>query len=237
MFQRSFLRPWASETPPEACLDSLLQKLPAGRQFSRRLTFAERLALTLADAEPQEHLTLTSVSLNRDELATAWSRFRKRIAREPRMPDNLVYVAVPAQSAGNAGCHLHCLLWTGYLHLPTVAGHAQGAGFGRNVKIAKVGVTPRDKLRVTTYVLGQRESVFGSRHNVENGAPPASKRAYLRPHTATLATLAPEVLSAFDRAQSQHLSDDELAGSCPLFNRRYRDLNVASYRSSDREVA
>jgi hypothetical protein len=236
MFSDRFRRPWAPETPSEACLDSLLHKLPAGRPFSRRLILAERLALTLADAKPQRHLTLTSVSLDRDELATAWSRFRKRIARERRMPDNLVYVGVPVQSTG-AGYHLHLLLWADYLHSATLKGHARATGFGPNLRIRRIGESPRDKVRTTTYVLGQCEAVFGSRHHLSNAARPKSKRAYLRPHDATLAKVAPEVLSAFHRAKAQHLSDDELAQTCPLFNGRYRHPNVSSYRSSELEVA
>jgi hypothetical protein len=228
--KHSFLRLWAPETPPETRLISLLYGLPAGRRFSRRLTLAERLALTLADAKPQRHLTLTSVSLGRDELAAAWSLFRKRIARERRMPDNLVYVGVPAQSAGNAGYHLHLLLWGGYLHDATLRGHARQTGFGTNLRNTPIGGSPRDKLSTTSYVLGQCESIFGSRHHLGNAARPKGKRAYLRPHDATLAAVAPEVLSAFDRAQSKHLSDDELAQSCPLFSRSYRDPGVVTDR-------
>jgi hypothetical protein len=228
-----FLRPWAPETPPEACLDSLLHKLPAGQRFSRRLTPAERLALTLADAKPERHLTLTSASLDRHELAAAWSRFRKRIARERRMPYNVVYVGVPAKSTGAAGYHLHLLLWTDYLHFATLKGHARETGFGTNLRISEIGRSPRDKLRSTRYVLGQSEPIFGSRHHLGNAARPKGKRPYLRPHDATLATAAPEVLSAFKRAQSQLLSDDELAQTCPLFSKRYSQPDVAVYRSSD----
>ena len=153
------------------------------------------------------------------------------------MPDHLVYVAVPARSEHSAGHHLHCLLWKDYLHLPTLIGHARDTGFGTSVDIREIGDDPRDKLRVTSYVLGQTESVFGSKGHVGNAPRPKGKRAYLRPHDATLVRVAPEVLSAIDRAQSAHLSDDELAQTCPLFSRRNRHPNVASYRSSERKVA
>jgi hypothetical protein len=232
----SFRRPYAPSTPPEGSLHSLLYAVLLGRPFSRKLTSTERLALALADAKPRRHLTLTSDSLDRDEICEAWLSLRKRLARERRMPNKLVYVAVAVRSTDNDGHHLHCLLWGDYLHLPTIAGHARAVGFGMQLKIPVVGPTPQDALRVTQYVLGQCEPVFGSRHHLRNLPQPKGKRSYLRPHATTLASVAPEVLSAFDRATNQHPSDRALALSCPLFNKNYDHPYVSSYRLEKQEV-
>jgi hypothetical protein len=154
-------RHWAPETPPESSQPSLLHGIKVGKEFHRRLTRAERLAIAIAGASPRRHLTLGSRDLDREGVARAWCLLRQRVARARRMPDRLVYFAVPARSADADGYHLHCLLWGDYLHRAPLIGHAKAAGFGEVLDIQWIGETPWDRLGVACYVLGQCEPVFG----------------------------------------------------------------------------
>jgi hypothetical protein len=231
-----FRRLYSPTTPPETSLSSLVHGLRKGHPFQRPLTQHERLTLALAGTEPHSHLTLTSAALSRAEVAKSWRLFRQRLVRESKMPDALVYLAVPARSLTADGYHLHVLVWNGYLHLSVLKGHARATGFGDNVRVERIRPTVEDYLRVTSYVLGQQTPVFGRGQHVENGPVERSKRRYLRPHDTTLNEHAPEVLHALELATSQAVTDEMLVSASPFFSKSMSRLKEGSIEVRDREI-
>jgi hypothetical protein len=185
-----------------------------GAELPRRLTRNERVALAVASASPTHHLVVTTAEHSREELAKAWRRFVRRIERR-RGHKPLIYVGSFAKGYGNAGWHLHLLLWD-WPHLPTYLGQAREVGLGW-VVVRPIKQTPIDALAAARYVLGQQEPVFGSRAHRRHVQRAKFERAFITPQRETLERWKPDLFVALNMAQSESVSDMELLVRLPNF--------------------
>jgi hypothetical protein len=209
-----------AKSHPERDLFSTSVAISKGLPFSRPLTRAERLALAVTASRPSHHLTIHSRQLGRDEMANAWRCFVKRIdrAREGR---RLVYLATLAKSQTHDGYHVHALLWE-FLYARIAHKHCRELGLGKP-HLSRVPSWREDSLtalRMTSYVLGQHEAIFGTTHHQRHAARSPNARRLLSPLPSTLAKKAPALLSALESGKDKSVSDLELANALPKFIRR-----------------
>ncbi len=205
------------EADPSQAAVAIQQRLP----FSRPLTHAERLAVAISAIAPSHFLTIDSRHHDRDAFVASWRRLVKRLARlRGRSRRPLIYVATIAKSKRpNGGYHLHALLWE-YLHLPVLRKHVRASGLGHpDIRhVPSPGADYTQVLRVTAYVLGQHEPVFGNRHSGRHYPRRQGARRYLLPQRATLRNHHPSLLAALERAESLTVTDDVLVRAVPKFS-------------------
>ena len=211
--------------------------LRIGRPLARPLTGPERLVVGVTLARPLYFLTLDSPDLTRAEIAREWAKLTKRIERSRPTRRPLVYFSCFAQG-GNGGYHAHVLLWD-FLHIGMLRGHLRKLDFGHpnverlpppNVEIrpptAEEHVREeQDLVRVVgavSYVVGQYQPVFGSRHHARHVPRERNKRRFVYPLPSTLARWRPELLAALTAAKDRSVQDVQLARRLPRFSKRER---------------
>jgi hypothetical protein len=193
-----------------------LGKLQRGQNLERPLTSLERIALAVASTQPTHHLTLGSANLSEPELAAAFGRLLPRIQRRksrPKLP--LIYFGAYAEGRGQGGCHLHLLLWE-RPYIPSYRAQARIEAIG-NVHAVQVTNDPINTLRACRYVLGQQESVLGSRHHERHQARDKHQRRFVSNQARTLHEHHPELFRATQAAKDQSVSDKTLFASLPRF--------------------
>lgn len=213
-----FYRPFHPETAPESSLQALIRSFALGRTPTRPLTATERLVLTLSAAEPQRHLIIPAPYHDRAGATSGWSSLKKRLGRSRSQP-RIAYVGTLTKALGAAGWHFHFLLWGDHVYWEPLTGHCRTVGLGYP-RISSIKATPQDQLMCTSYVLGQNVRVFDDRHAGQDLRSEVASRgswSLLRQHESTLASIAPEVLSALQNARDQSWSDIELCRASPLF--------------------
>ena len=194
---------------PERSIKGTAHAITSGQSFGRRLTQQERRTLAIAATSPKKHLTVHSKDLSRTEMAAKWELFVKRINSDKTGPGPLIYVTTLACSAGASRYHLHALLWDQYLHYPIFHKAARELGLGK----PKFTPIPTQRgscetvLRMTAYVLGQHEQVFGNAPHKRHDPLPKHGRRLLKPQGATLQRWQPEVFEALRDADCRSISD------------------------------
>lgn len=177
----------------------------------------ERLTLAVTAARPERFLTLDSLALSYDQAAAAFHALIKNLNRKPKVAAPIIYFACIARSTGHEGHHVHALLWT-FLHQPTLIGAASELGFGKTSHIKACPTSsPAVRLNAVGYVLGQKESVLDSEQHLRHEPHPPRKRHFLYPQRETLATHAPQLLSALEQARDRTVTDAELISAASLF--------------------
>lgn len=201
--------------------DSVRYAVERRRELARPLTIEERRAAAVLISQPTHGLTISSVIEDPAEHSEAFTRFRKRIDRHLGRP--WVYVAVPAREKNAKRFHLHCLHWE-YIPGGSLRKHSRGSGLGVNPYFERIAdQSVFDQGDQVLYALAQNEPLFGSTHHRRHRPPPKHSKVFRCPKDKTLDAQRPELLSAFQRAENQSISDLELlsmAGADPFFNRR-----------------
>jgi hypothetical protein len=224
-------RPNTLRDHPERDPNLALIALERGYPLGRRLTKNERLALAVASARPTHHMTLTTSDMTQPELADAFDLLKLRIERSRKSRNfRLVYFGVYAQGKGDGGCHLHLLLWQ-WPYIPLWLGHARDLGIGR-LKVKRISPsTPDNVLRTVGYVLGQNESVFGTRKQYENEPREKHKHGFAKNHATTLEKHNPELLRAIELAKDKSLSGETLYAQLPRFIRTYTTSSPTGFET------
>jgi hypothetical protein len=185
--------------------------------FKRRLTDHERVAIAIAVTCPTNHVTFTTTDLSYEALAKTWRLLVRRIERRKSTKGPLIYVGALAKGNGDGGWHLHLILWefpVEHIFRP----QARAVGLG-NVDLQQIKPDLTNRLWAASYVLGQHQSVFGTRKHLENAPHPKNKRALIVPQRKTLQVHNHELFVALDMAKSQAVSDERLCSELPRFIR------------------
>jgi hypothetical protein len=191
--------------------------LRRGYPLGQRLTIRERLALTVTDTGPTHHLTLSGPA-TKSSVRDLWPTFYRRWnrSRDTRNAP-VIYFGCEAQGLGDGGPHLHLLLWE-MPWLARVQKHARELGLGAHVeRIAADTDDPMVSLGVVRYILGQHESVFGSREHERHQQKRRSGRRWTHPQRRTLEQHHPRLLAALDLAKDRSVSDLEMFQRLPTF--------------------
>lgn len=186
-----------------------------GHEFPKPLTDAERLTFALAASGLRlRHAVLRGVGMSRQDAQEA---LKKLLKREQRCGGKVLpYVGCVARSEDGDGYHVHLLIFR-YCHGARFKAHARAVGFGRAwiTQVPSFADKPGVAVKMISYVLGQRESVFGSHHHERHGERDRGAHRLLYPKRATLRRDCPELLAALKAATDQWLSDRELCARLP----------------------
>jgi hypothetical protein len=207
---------------PERYPALALAALQRGYPLGRPMTLMERLSLAVSSTLPAYQLTITTVAMAQPELARAFGllvpRIERRKARK-RVP--LIYIGVYAMGTGDAGAHLHLLLWE-RPYMPSWHGQTKALGLG-NPHVERVApMEPLNILRTVGYVLGQQEPVFGSRGHERHEPRLKNQRRFVQPQARTLEVHHRELFRATQLAKDQSVSDKTLFESLPTLNNKIR---------------
>jgi len=179
----------------------------------------ERLLVALLAAAPTHILTLHSADMSRPETMAPWARCRKRMQRHRGKP--FIHIASMVKGLDSAGgYHVHALL-NEYVHLPVVHGHAHHVEF--HAHLEHFASRPDlGHIAGISYVLGQTQSVFGSRHHERHRPRGHGDHRLHHPHERTLAIWAPATLSALTAPTSPAVTDRDSSTRCCRQLRRRR---------------
>jgi hypothetical protein len=205
-FDRKLVRRYVDS--PEAWWATQGWRLSTGRELDRPLTLMERMALSVAACRPTHFLTIDS-SLDRAEFGRCFAKLKKRLRRDRYQP--LVYVATLASGLGDGGCHAHLVLWKS-LCFNRLAWQVEDVGFGqcRLSPVESYEEATGTPIRLASYVLGQHEPVFRSRHHVRHQERAKFARRFSHPQRPTLGRYHPELLAALDLAKNPAVTDQDL---------------------------
>ncbi len=178
------------------------------------MTDMERIALAVASTYPTHFYTLSSANLTRVELSRCLELMVPRIRRRTSTPKRpIIYFGTVVKGEDHDGHHLHLLFWK-RPHMDTFHGQTKALGLGKG-KVKQIEPTLEDALRVTSYVLGQEQAVFGSKHHWRHGERQKGARRFRRAQRSTLARYQPELFLALDVAKDKSLSDKDMVLRLP----------------------
>lgn len=150
-------------------------------------------------------------------MVAAFEEFRRRVERKKATEGPLIYFGAFANGQGQGGTHVHALLW----EEPYKRSYRfHGKQLGLNPHCKPITPTPADRLRVTQYVLGQEEAVFGSDDHRHHRPRVPSARSYTRNPDDVLAQWNAQLLHAIERAvgpKDKALPDSELLRQATVF--------------------
>jgi hypothetical protein len=195
----------------------VLDALRSGLPLDPRMTSQERIALAVASTKPTHHVTLTTpAGTGHTELAARFRKFVPRIERnQHRRKGPLIYVGNYAQGFGDGGCHLHLLLWE-EPHYITYKTQGKAVGLGR-IRVTPIESAPATVLHKASYVLGQHESVFGTKAHLRHQPRAKFKRSFITCQTNTLEAYHHKLFYALKLANDKSVTDETLVAECPIF--------------------
>ena len=216
---------------PERNAIMALWALQRGYPLGRRMSDMERICWAVASTRPTNSYVLSSADLSRSDLWYSFELLLRRIRREPSTANGpTIYVATVAQAVAAAGHHLHVLLWK-RPHMPLFHKHTTALGLGKG-SAKRIGPTPEDAISVTSYALGQQESVFGTKDHWRNEQREKGARRFRCPQQSTLSQFHPELFHALNMAKNESLTDIALASRLPIALREVkgpqRDIQMAA---------
>jgi hypothetical protein len=222
---------------PERCTALALPALQRGEPLGRPLTLMERLALAVTATKPTHHLVITTVGGSQGDLMDMFRRLVRRIERRRSSRLPLIYFGTVAEGTYEGGFHMHLILWE-YQHMPMYHGQMRALGLGvPNIEMIDP-LTPDNVLRVVAYVLGQQESVFGTRKHLANRPRDPFKRRYIHPQLKTLERYHPELFVALSLAEDKSVSDETLFAELPRFIREDKERKLLYGKGDlERELA
>jgi hypothetical protein len=178
------------------------------------MTDMERLCLGVAATGPTHHLTVGTRDMKHRDLADGFKRLRPQVERERNTAKPLIYFGAFAKGAGEAGVHLHLLLWA-MPWIPTWREKCEGLGMG-NPHVERLS-EPGSALVVAGYVAGQQQAIFGSRKHEKNARRTTGKRRWVMPQDRTLEAHHPELCHAMRLAKDKSIPDEAFFASLPGF--------------------